>query len=135
MFDWIVEEFANRHEVMEIGIPTCWIVHAAYPFLVVDMIDQSHQPVVGAVIDCTEIPIWKQPGLPSSAKGVDPIERYCEETQQPRKGFRRPSREMRPKTGQRKQRIQDDKPKHHVNDNFPVSPAGVLALPMKVGFR
>jgi hypothetical protein len=51
IFDWIMEQFTDRHEITEIGIPLGWIVHPAFPFVVFDTLDLLQKREIGPVID------------------------------------------------------------------------------------
>ena len=57
--DWIMEQFADRHEIIEIGIPSGWIVHPAFPFIVFDTLHLFHRKVIGLIMQFTDPLICK----------------------------------------------------------------------------
>ena len=78
MFDGIVEEFADRHEVVEIGIPSGRIVHPSFPFVGFDSFELPHKREMDTIIDPANSLMRKYTRLQPSAKSVNPVERSCE---------------------------------------------------------
>lgn len=74
-----MEQFADRHEIMEIGIPPGGIVHPAFPFVVLDSLKLPDEREMDPVIHATKPLIRKYASLQPSTKSIDPIERRSED--------------------------------------------------------
>ena len=76
--DWIMEQFTDRHEIMEIGIPLCGIVHPAFPFFLLDAFKLSYEREMDPVIDSANSLMRKYSSLQPGPNGVNPVERRGE---------------------------------------------------------
>ena len=74
MSNWIMEKFFQCHELVEISIPFCWIIHAVLPFIIFDGIELFQQGKMSKVIYFANALIPKNPALPARAERIDPVE-------------------------------------------------------------
>src|SRR5688572_28272675 len=104
----IVKQLFERHELIKVFIPFCWIIHTAPPFIFLDRIDFSSQGKINAIINVCNSLAGKHLSLPTSAKCIEPVEGTCECVYQPCKPFVRALRQPAPYAHHRYKYIDHD---------------------------
>ena len=94
--DRILEQFSDRHEITEIGIPPGGIVHPASPFVVLDALQLPHKREMDPVVHLTNSLLCKYPGLQPSPESVNPVERRGEGIERRGEKFGSPFGKMPP---------------------------------------
>src|SRR5687768_7518110 len=108
MSDGIMEEVANGHELVEIGIPSGRIVHPTFAFVALNSFKLPHKSEMDPIIDSTNSLMGEYPSLQPSAKSINPVEWRGEGIQCRGEDFGSPSGKTSPETRHRKQGIQDN---------------------------
>lgn len=79
----IMKQLLERHEFIKVRIPLCGVVHAAFPFTVLDGIRFLLQGKIGPVVKLSNPLARKHFSLSASAQGIDPVEGTGQCIQQP----------------------------------------------------